>query len=80
MDVRDAFIDDKSKRADESRILKQLVGWPSTQTIKEAIQNNQIRNFPITTDDISRAEAIYGPQIPIIQGRSIRRRPVLKIC
>ena len=63
------------KVADKAIILKQLVGWPSTQTLKESIQNNQIRNCPITSDDISRAEAIYGHQIPIIQFKAIRRIP-----
>ena len=63
------------KGADGARILQQLLGWPSTQKLKEAIQKNQIRNCLITTDDISRAEAIYGPQIPIIQGKAIRRIP-----
>ena len=63
------------KGADEARILQQLVGWPSAQTLKEAIQKNQIRNFPITTNEISRVEAIYGPQIPIIKVKAIRRSP-----
>ena len=54
------------KGLNEAIILQQLVGWPSTQTFKESIQKNQIRNFPITNGYISRAEAIYGPQIPII--------------
>ena len=55
------------KGADESGILQQLVGWPSTQTLKIFIQENQIRNFLITTNVIGRAEAIYGSQITIIQ-------------
>ena len=61
------------KGADEGKILQQLVGWPSKKTLKEAIQKNQIRNFLTTTNDISRSEAIYGPQIPIIKGKAIRR-------
>ena len=61
------------KGTDEARILQQLVGWTSAQTLKEAIQKNQIRNFPITTNDIIREESIYDPQLPIIQGKSIIR-------
>ena len=60
------------KVADEVRVLQQLVVLPSTQTLKTSVQNNQIRNFLITTDDISRAEVIYRTHIPIIQGKSIR--------
>ena len=63
------------KGTDEARILQQLVGSLSTQTLKEAIQKNRLRKCPITTDDISRVEAIYGPQIPIIQGKETRRSP-----
>ena len=62
-----------TKGSEKAIILQQLVGWPSTQTLKEAIQKNQIINCPITTDGIIRAEAIYGPQIPIIKGKAIRR-------
>ena len=46
-----------------------------TNPEKEAVQNNQIRNCPITREKISRSESIYGPQIPIIQGKVIRRIP-----
>ena len=42
---------------------------------KKSVQRNQIRNCPITTDDIIRAEAIYAPQIRIIKGKSIIRIP-----
>ena len=61
------------KGAYEARILQQLMGWPSTQTLKQSFRNNQIRNYPITTDNISRPESIYSPQIKPIQGKEIRR-------
>ena len=61
------------KVADEARILQQLVGWLYTKTLKEAIQKNQLRNCLITTNDIRRVEAIYVPQILIIQGKTIIR-------
>ena len=54
-------------------MLQKLVGMPSTHNLKEAVQNYQIRNCPITTDDIIIAETIDDPQIPIIKGKSIRR-------
>ena len=58
----------------EARISQQLVGCPSTQTLKEAIKN-EIRSWPITIDHINRADAIYVPQIPILQGKDIRSMP-----
>ena len=57
------------KGADGTRIIQQIVGRTSTQTVKEA------GNCPITTDDIKRADAIYGPNIKTIQGKSTRRIP-----
>ena len=44
----------KTKGADEAIIPQQIVRWPSTQTPKEAVRKNQIKNFPISIDDITR--------------------------
>ena len=63
------------KVSDEARIIQQLVVWPSTQALKRAIGENQIRNFPIIIYYINREEAIYEPQIPIFQVKAIRRSP-----
>ena len=63
------------KGAGEARRLQKLVGWSSTRNFKESIQNYQIRNCTVTTDDISKSEAIYAPQIPIIKGKATRRIP-----
>ena len=46
---------------DEAIMLQKLVGMPSTHNLKEAVQNNQTRNCPITTDDIIIAETIDDP-------------------
>ena len=67
---KSCFHQRKVKGKDEEIILQQLVGWPSTQTIKEDVQKNQTIIFPITTNDTNRAEAIYGTHIPIIQGKA----------
>ena len=56
-------------------MIQQIVGWPSIQAQKEAIEKNQIRKFSITIDYINGAEAIYEPHIPIIPGKAIRRSP-----
>ena len=42
---------------------------------KRSQSKNQIRNWPITTDNINISESIYGPQISIIQGKTIIRSP-----
>ena len=54
-------------------IFQKLVIWPSKQTLKQSVQNNQIRNCTITTDNISKVKFIYGPQIHIIKCKAIIR-------
>ena len=65
----------KIKVTYKSIMLQQLVEWPSAQTLKEVVRKNLIINWPITIDNIDRAEAIYIPQIPIIKGKAIITRP-----
>jgi hypothetical protein len=61
--------------ADDARILQQLIDWPATPTFKEIVAGNQLRNCDITVDDINRAEALYGPHLAILKGKSVRKRP-----
>ena len=65
----------ETKGANTERIVQELVVWPSTQALKGDIGENQIRNFPIIIYYINREEAIYEPQIPIVQVKAIRRSP-----
>ena len=39
--------------SETERIILQLLGWPSTQALKGAAGENQIRNFPITINNIN---------------------------
>ena len=61
--------------ADTARRIQASIGFPSTPVFKQIIQNNLIRNCGITSDDISRAERIYGPLPPLLQGKSTRSKP-----
>jgi hypothetical protein len=38
------------------------------------VAGNQLRNCDTTVDDINRAEAIYGPQLPMLKGKTVRKR------
>ena len=41
------------KGADTAIILQKIIGCPSTQALKEAVVKNQIRNLPVTIDNIN---------------------------
>ena len=61
--------------ADRARSLQQLLGWPSTADLKRYVANNLITNCPVTVDDITRAQYIYGPPTPLLQGKMTRKTP-----
>ena len=72
---KDYFNRKEIEGADKARLLQGNIGWPSTQDLKELIASNQIINCSVTVADVNRAEAIYGPQVPLLKGKMVRRRP-----
>ena len=48
-------------RAEEARKLYQVIGYPSLRDFKHVIQTNQIKNCPVTIEDINICEKIFGP-------------------
>ena len=59
--------------ADKARQLQANLAWPSTADFKSYVKNNLLIDCDITVDDISRAEAIYGPQVPMLRGKMVRQ-------
>ena len=66
------FTAQEIKGADMSREIQQYLHYPSTKTLKIYVNNNLITNCKITTDDINRAEIIYGPAVTYTQGHMTR--------
>ena len=64
------------KRAQLARTLLSAVGSPTIRDLKTAIATNQIKNSPVTTADIDKAEAIFGTDLGILKGKTVRRRPM----
>lgn len=58
-----------------AREFQGAVGNPSTHDLKAIVASNQIANCPVSISDIERAEAIYGPSVPILKGKTTRRSP-----
>ena len=63
------------KGADRARALQQQLGWPSQNAFLNIIKENHIHNSPVTTQDIIRAQQIYGTPAPLIKGTMVRTKP-----
>jgi hypothetical protein len=59
-------------RAYEARELYHCLGTPSVHDFKAIINMNAIRNNPVTIEDVNISEAIFGPDIGGIQGKTTR--------
>jgi len=66
------FTRDQINRADRARKLQEYIGWPSTISFKNYVQKHLIKNTDVCIEDINRAEFIYGPAAPLLQGKMTR--------
>jgi hypothetical protein len=62
-------------QAKTARDFQTKMGHPSTQDLKSMIKLNLIANCPVTTEDVDRAETIFGPSLPILKGKTTRQSP-----
>ena len=60
--------------ADKARDLYRKIGRPSEKEFNDILQNNLIRNCPITSDDAKRALRIYGPDIATLKGKTVKKQ------
>ena len=61
------------KRADRARRFHHITGQMIKQ-ILHAVDNNILQNTPILREDVRMAEDIYGPRIPHLKGKAVRRK------
>ena len=69
------FTKQEIKGANTSRQIQEYLFFPSSTTLKKYVNNNLITNCKVNTDDINRAEIIYGPSEPYLEGHMVRRKP-----
>lgn len=62
--------------AKDARELTRSMGYPSNVSMIKLLQSGAILNAPITVADLQRAEAIYGPDIAALKGKTKRRKPI----
>ena len=63
------------KGAKLARKLHQSLGCPTVDTLKQLIRMNAIKNCPVTTEDITNAENMFGPDVGALKGKSTRNTP-----
>ena len=63
------------KRALKARQLLHSLGVPTIKNMKFIIQNNMIKDCPITEEDLKIACNIYGKDVLTLKGKSTRSRP-----
>ena len=64
------------QRANEARALFRKLGFPSTKDCKWAVMSNQIRDCPVTVPDIEVATKIWGKDIAMLKGKTVKRKPL----
>ena len=60
--------------ADRARSLYRKIGRPSEKEFLTILQNNLIRNCPVTSDDARRALKIYGPDVATLKGKTVKKQ------
>ena len=56
-------------------IIKLSIRFPPITKFKRIVKVNQLENCSITVSDIYRADSVYGNQVDIIKGKSVRKYP-----
>jgi hypothetical protein len=61
--------------AQRARTLYATLGYPSIKDFKWVIQSNQIKNCPVTIQDVVAANQIWGKNIAAIKGKAVHQKP-----
>jgi hypothetical protein len=60
-------------RAEEANKLLETLCYPSANTLAEMVKNH-MDNSPVTTQDIHRANDIWGPNVAALKGKTTQRK------
>lgn len=62
------------KRGYEARRLMAILGRPSERQLKQILDNVQLRGCEMTSQDITNARNILGPDVGSLKGKMTRRK------
>ena len=59
--------------AKRARKLYHILGRPMIENFKALLKMNAIKNCPVTIEDVTIAQRIFGPDVSTLKGKSVRR-------
>jgi hypothetical protein len=72
-DNRTKYTNRAYSRANLTRKIQKIIGRPSTQEFIQIVERNLLPNCPVTQADIIAAEKIFGPDVGILKGKTVRK-------
>ncbi len=69
------FTERQIVNADLACKLQAGMAYPSIPDLKWVVQSNQIKNCPVTAQDVNVALKIWGPSVALLKGKPVRRMP-----
>ena len=73
---KEGFTKRQIKGAEQARMLYAKLGYPSIKDYKWIVQSNQIKDCPVTAQDIQTAHQIWGKDIAALKGKTTRTKSV----
>ena len=62
----------QKERVKRARELLHMLGCGTVNDLKAIIKTNMIKNNPVTVDDVAIAEEIFGPDVGLLKGKTVR--------
>ena len=72
---KQGFTQRQFEKAKAARELYHNLGSPTIENFKALLRMNTIKNNPITLEDVNNAEAIFGPAMSTLKGKTTRSTP-----
>ena len=73
---KEGFMQRQIKGAEAARTLYSTLSYPSWNDFKWVIRSNQIKDCPVTVEDIDVALKIWGKNIAALKGKTVRIKPI----
>ena len=72
---KEGFTKRQIKRAETARTLYTTLSYPSWTDFRWIVRSNQIKDCPVTVEDVDNAMTIWGKNISALKGKTTRSKP-----